>query len=76
MASSGARTRADLIVALRRRLTREDLDVSGPESFRGTVRVMRGQKIEPFPAAMFAAGWTAGAVTPEAMPSAPRDGSR
>jgi hypothetical protein len=76
MASSGARTRADLIVALHRRLSREELDVSGPESFRGTVRVMREQKIEPFPAAMFAAGWTAGAVAPEAAPSVPTDGSR
>jgi ABC-type branched-subunit amino acid transport system substrate-binding protein len=76
MAASGARTRSDLVGALHRRLSREELDVSGPESFRDTVRVMRGQKIEPFPAAMFTAGWAAGAMAPEAVAPAPTDGSR
>jgi ABC-type branched-subunit amino acid transport system substrate-binding protein len=80
MASSGARTRADLALALRRRLSREELDVSGPESFSSTVRVLREQAITPFPAAMFAAGWTAGDGTPVAGPNAataaPTDGAR
>jgi branched-chain amino acid transport system substrate-binding protein len=72
LASSGARTRADLALALRRRLSREEWDVSGPESFGSTVRVLREQVITPFPAAMFAAGWTAG----EAAPAASTDGAR
>lgn len=64
MQDSGARTRATLVEALRRRLSREELDVSGPESFAGTVRVVRDGQAVPFPAALFAAGWAAGQATP------------
>jgi len=60
LASSGARTRDDLTAALRRRLSREELDVSGPESFGVTVRVLREQEIRPFPAEMFGDGWNVG----------------
>ncbi len=69
MATSGARTRAGLIEALRRRLSREELDVSGPESFAATVRVVRDGQAVPFPAAFYGAGWAAGQAVPAAPPA-------
>jgi ABC-type branched-subunit amino acid transport system substrate-binding protein len=59
LVGSGVRSRGDLAEALRRRLTREELDVTGPDTFTGTVRVLRDQQTVPFPAALFAAGWEA-----------------
>ncbi len=73
--ASGARTRAPLVDALRRRLSREELDVSGPESFAATVRVVREGQATPFPAALFAAAWGAGqaaGAAPAATPPAGR----
>lgn len=71
MSGSGARTRAGLAEALRRRLSREELDVSGPESFAGTVRVVREGQATPFPAALYAAGWAAGQAVPTPPAAAP-----
>ena len=56
LAGSGARTRGELTAALRRRLTREDLDRGGVSTLAGAVRVVRGQATEPFPAALFEGG--------------------
>jgi hypothetical protein len=73
MSASGARTRAGLADALRRRLSREELDVSGPESFGGTVRVVREGQATPFPAALYAAGWAAGQSVPPPPAAAAAD---
>ena len=61
--ASGARTREGLADALRQRLSREELDASGPDTFTASVRVMRDQQTVPFPAALYAAGWR-GQATP------------
>lgn len=56
LAGSGARTRGELTAALRRRLTREDLDRGGVATLAEAVRIVRGQATEPFPAALFEGG--------------------
>jgi branched-chain amino acid transport system substrate-binding protein len=75
LAGSGARTRAELADALRRRISRDELDVAGPESYAATVRVMREQHAVPFPAALYSTGWEPAAPAP-AAPAAPRDDRR
>lgn len=56
LAASGARTRGELTAALRRRLTREELDSGGAATLADAVRVVRGAATEPFPADLFGGG--------------------
>ncbi|MBM4129496.1 amino acid ABC transporter substrate-binding protein [bacterium] len=53
LAVSGARTRGELTAALRRRLTREGSAGGGAATLAESVRVVRGQATEPFPAQLF-----------------------
>lgn len=57
LVQSGARTRRHLAEALTRRLSNQDLELAGPESFGPTMRMFRGQHIVRFPAELFATGW-------------------
>jgi branched-chain amino acid transport system substrate-binding protein len=70
MASSGAQSRSELAAALARRLSSQDLELAGPQSYASTVRMFSGEKILPFPAEMFNAGW---AMREEAMAAAEGD---
>ncbi|MBK8166528.1 MAG: branched-chain amino acid ABC transporter substrate-binding protein [bacterium] len=56
LAASGARTRGEVTAALRRRMTREELETGGAATLADVVRVVRGEKTEPFPAALFGGG--------------------
>ncbi len=57
LVQSQAATRQRLALALTRRLSNQDLELAGPESFGPTMRMFRGKQIVPFPANIFAAGW-------------------
>lgn len=60
LAASGARTRGELTAALRRRLTREELDSGGVPTLADAVRIVRGNATEPFPASLFGGGGNPG----------------
>jgi len=63
LAQTGASTRGQLASALSRRLSNQDLDLEGPESFGPIMRMFRGKSIRPFPAELFADGWAMRAAT-------------
>jgi len=54
---SEAKSRVQLIHALKNRLASRDFEAEGPESFAGTVRMYRGEEIIPFPGGRFAEAW-------------------
>ena len=57
LAGSQAVSRSQLTQALRSRLASRDFEAEGPESFAGTVRMFRDEKIVPFPGGRFAEAW-------------------
>lgn len=57
LAESGATDRRSLANALEIRLSSQDLELVGPESYAATMRMFTDEKIVPFPAGMFRAGW-------------------
>ena len=61
---TGAANRSQLTQALQGRLASRDLETEGPESFGGTVRIVRDGRIGVFPAEIFTESW---ALTEGAM---------
>ncbi len=57
LSQSGAATRPQLADALTRRLSNQDVDLAGPDSFGTTMRMFREERIVPFPAGIFNEGW-------------------
>ena len=58
LTESGTRTRGALVEALRRRLAREEPESATAESHAASLRIMRDQRIQPFPADLFQTDWT------------------
>jgi len=58
LVQSGATSRYHLADALTRRLSHQEFDLQGPDSFGATMRMFRDEKIVTFPAGLFKAGWT------------------
>jgi ABC-type branched-subunit amino acid transport system substrate-binding protein len=57
MGQSGAVTRDQLADALRRRLSNQDFEAEGPDSFGPTVRMFVDKRIVPFPSDLYRDGW-------------------
>ncbi len=65
LAGSQAVSRDQLTRSLRRRLASRDFEAEGLDSFAGTVRMFRSEKIVPFPGGRFAEAWS---LTEGALP--------
>lgn len=54
---SGAAERSQLTAALGLRLANRDVEAEGPDSFAGTVRIVRGGAVTGFPAEVYSESW-------------------